>query len=50
MQTGERQLRIAVIGAGMAGILSVIKLRDAGYDDVVVYEKAAAVGGTDAGA
>src|SRR5690349_22444494 len=46
MQAGERQLRIAVIGAGMAGILSVIKVREAGYDDVVVYEKADAVGGT----
>src|SRR6476646_855604 len=39
-------MRIAVIGAGMAGILSVIKLREAGYDDIVVYEKADAVGGT----
>jgi len=46
MQARERRLRIAVIGGGMAGILSVIKLREAGYDDVVVYEKADAVGGT----
>jgi cation diffusion facilitator CzcD-associated flavoprotein CzcO len=41
-----RDLRFAVIGAGMAGILSVIKLREAGYDDVVVYEKADRLGGT----
>jgi cation diffusion facilitator CzcD-associated flavoprotein CzcO len=41
-----RGLRIAVIGAGMAGIMSVIKLREAGYTDVVVYEKADRVGGT----
>ena len=41
-----REPRIAVIGAGMAGILSVIKLREAGYADVVVYEKADRVGGT----
>src|SRR5262245_3308806 len=33
-------MRFAVIGAGMAGILAACKLRDAGYDDVIVYEKA----------
>ncbi len=38
--------RFAVIGAGMAGILSAIKLREAGWDDVVVYEKADRLGGT----
>jgi cation diffusion facilitator CzcD-associated flavoprotein CzcO len=38
--------RIVVIGAGMAGILSAIKLGDAGYDDVTVYEKAERLGGT----
>ena len=38
--------RIVIIGAGMAGILSVIKLRNAGYDNFVVYEKSARVGGT----
>ncbi len=43
---GERALRFAVIGAGMAGVLSAIKLREAGYDDFVVYEKGDAVGGT----
>ena len=39
-------LRFAVVGAGMAGILAAIRLREAGYDDVVVYEKADRVGGT----
>lgn len=39
-------LRFVVIGAGMSGILSVIKLREAGFDDVVVYEKADRLGGT----
>ena len=39
-------MRIAVIGAGMSGILATIKLAEAGYDDVVVYEKADRVGGT----
>lgn len=38
--------RIAVIGAGMAGILSAVRLAEAGYDDVVVYEKADRAGGT----
>ena len=41
-----RDLRVAVIGAGMAGIASVIKLREAGIDDVTVFEKAHDVGGT----
>jgi cation diffusion facilitator CzcD-associated flavoprotein CzcO len=39
-------LRFVVIGAGMAGILAAIKLREAGFDDVVVYEKADRLGGT----
>lgn len=41
-----RDLHVAVIGAGMAGIASVIKLREAGIHDVVVFEKADEVGGT----
>ena len=32
-----RDLRVAVIGAGMAGIASVIKLREAGIDNVTVF-------------
>ena len=39
-------MRFAIIGAGMAGILATIKLREAGHDDLVVYEKADRVGGT----
>jgi cation diffusion facilitator CzcD-associated flavoprotein CzcO len=38
--------RIVIIGAGMAGILSVIKLREAGYRNFVVYEKSDRIGGT----
>lgn len=38
-------LRFVVVGAGMAGVLSAIKLREAGHD-VVVYEKASRIGGT----
>ena len=39
-------LRFAVIGGGMAGILAAIKLREAGFSDIVVYEKADRLGGT----
>jgi len=42
----SRDVRVAVIGAGMAGILAAIRLRESGYTDVVVYEKAGKVGGT----
>lgn len=38
--------RFVVIGAGMAGILSAIKLTEAGFTDVTVYEKADRLGGT----
>ncbi|MBV8162196.1 MAG: NAD(P)/FAD-dependent oxidoreductase [Acidimicrobiia bacterium] len=41
-----RRPRFAVVGAGMAGILSAVKLGEAGFDDVVVYEKADRLGGT----
>lgn len=39
-------MRFAVIGAGMAGILSAIKLTEAGHDEVTVYEKRERLGGT----
>ena len=42
----SRRLRFVVVGAGMAGILAAIRLREAGYDDVTVYEKAQRLGGT----
>ena len=42
----RRDLRFAVIGAGMAGILSAIKLAEAGYGDFTVYEKGDSLGGT----
>jgi len=41
-----RELRVIVIGAGMAGILAGIKLQEAGISDVVIYEKADKIGGT----
>ncbi len=39
-------MRCAVIGAGMAGLLSAIKLTEAGITDFAVYEKTDHVGGT----
>jgi cation diffusion facilitator CzcD-associated flavoprotein CzcO len=42
----QRNLRFAIIGAGMAGVASGIKLREAGYDDWTIYEKGDRVGGT----
>jgi cation diffusion facilitator CzcD-associated flavoprotein CzcO len=44
--TRERPLRFAIIGAGMSGILTAIKLREAGQDDFTLYEKADRLGGT----
>ena len=44
--TGRRDVRCAVIGAGMAGILAAIELGRAGVDDFTVFEKADRVGGT----
>lgn len=42
----RKDLRVIIIGAGMAGILSGIKLQEAGYTDYVIYEKSDAIGGT----
>src|SRR5680860_77910 len=41
-----RKLRFAIIGAGLAGILSAIKLTEAGDTDFTIYEKADRLGGT----
>ena len=38
--------KFAIVGAGMAGILAAIKLKQAGHADVTVYEKADRIGGT----
>jgi cation diffusion facilitator CzcD-associated flavoprotein CzcO len=37
---------VAVIGAGMTGILLAIKLREAGINDITILEKADKLGGT----
>ncbi|MCP3853628.1 MAG: NAD(P)/FAD-dependent oxidoreductase [Actinomycetia bacterium] len=43
---GSGDIRVIVIGAGMSGILSAVKLRERGITDVVIYEKADRLGGT----
>ncbi|MHB8681783.1 MAG: flavin-containing monooxygenase [Acidimicrobiales bacterium] len=40
------QPRFVVVGGGMAGILAAVKLAEAGFTDVTVYEKASRLGGT----
>ena len=44
-EASGRKLRHAIIGAGMAGILAAIKLKQKG-EDFVVFEKADKLGGT----
>ena len=39
-------LRIAILGAGVSGICMAIKLKEAGFSNLVIYEKADRVGGT----
>lgn len=38
--------RIAIIGAGPGGLCMAINLKAAGYDDFVILERSAGVGGT----
>ena len=42
----KRDVRVVVMGAGMSGILSGIKLLEAGITNCTIYEKAARIGGT----
>ena len=42
----SRDLRIAIIGAGPGGLCAAIRLKQAGFQDFVLLEKADGVGGT----
>ncbi|HKL63738.1 MAG TPA: NAD(P)/FAD-dependent oxidoreductase, partial [Woeseiaceae bacterium] len=39
-------MRIAVVGTGFSGLCMGIKLREAGFEDFTLFEKADAIGGT----
>lgn len=41
----SRQVRVAVVGAGLGGIAAAVKLKRAGVEDFTVFEKAAGPGG-----
>lgn len=45
-ETTRQNPSVAIIGAGMTGILVAIKLREAGIDDITILEKADRLGGT----
>lgn len=40
------KMKVAVMGAGLGGLCAGIKLKEAGFDDFVILEKAERVGGT----
>ena len=44
-ERGSRNLRIAIIGAGVAGLSAAQRLKDLGYRDITIYEKEDRVGG-----
>ena len=43
---GNGTARVVIVGGGMAGIMSAIRLTEAGFSDLVIYEKADRLGGT----
>ena len=45
-ETDRAKPRFLIIGAGMSGLLTAIKLQEAGLDDFAIFEKADRLGGT----
>ncbi len=41
----DREPRIGIVGAGVAGIATAVMLKDAGFHDLTIFEKGADVGG-----
>src|ERR1700716_3957918 len=46
MRPEDRNIRYIIIGAGMAGILAGLRLKQRGETNFVIYEKGDSVGGT----
>ena len=46
VENGLRDVRVAIVGAGFGGIGAAIRLREAGYEDVVILERDDGLGGT----
>jgi cation diffusion facilitator CzcD-associated flavoprotein CzcO len=46
LKKSRSDIRVIIIGAGAAGMLAGIKLREAGFTNFAIYEKADEVGGT----
>tara|TARA_B100000674_G_C37973252_1_gene977998 strand:- start:746 stop:2239 length:1494 start_codon:yes stop_codon:yes gene_type:complete len=42
----KRNPKVAIVGAGMSGILAAIKMQDAGISDITIFEKGEDIGGT----
>jgi cyclohexanone monooxygenase len=42
----KHRRRIGIIGAGPGGMCTAIKLKNAGYEDITIFERSAGVGGT----
>ncbi|MET0370079.1 MAG: NAD(P)/FAD-dependent oxidoreductase [Sphingobium sp.] len=42
----EKSCEILVVGAGLSGIGTAIKLKEAGFDDFIIVERAGSLGGT----
>jgi len=44
--SARKSFRIGIVGAGFSGLCAAIRLRQAGFEDFVVFERGADVGGT----
>ncbi|MFJ6095622.1 flavin-containing monooxygenase [Williamsia muralis] len=44
--TSDRHVQTAIIGTGFGGIGAAIRLKENGFDDLVIFERASEVGGT----
>ena len=42
----KRNPKVAIVGAGMSGILAAIKMQEAGINDITLFEKGEDIGGT----